>query len=247
MSRLIVLSASVLLAGCSAMDPPIYGSGKARTEKRDVTEFYAIELSVGSADLDVRKGDTASLELTWDDNLMPLVVTSVVKGVLKISVERNTSSAQAAMIRITVPKVSKVSVTGAGNISIEELSGPQAEISIAGSSDIAATVNADNFSIAIAGSGIITASGNSPDVAISISGSGYVDTSAIRADAVKIDIAGGGTVAVHAEKHLDVSIAGSGDISYSGKPQVKQSIAGSGSVTGRADVSPPAESVKDEK
>lgn len=247
MSRLLVLSASVLLVGCSAMEPPVFGSGKATTEKRDVTGFHAIELSVGSADLDVRKGDTASLELTWDDNLVPLVRTSVVNGVLKIAVEGNTSSAQAAMIHIIVPKVSKVSVTGAGNISIEELSGPLAELSIAGSSDIAATVNADNFAIAITGSGIITASGTSPDVAIAISGSGYVDTSAIRADAVKIDIVGGGTVVVHSEKQLDVSIAGSGDISYSGKPQVKQTIAGSGSVTGRAGVSPPAASVKDEK
>lgn len=247
MSRLLVLSASVLLVGCSDMSPPIFGSGKARTEKRDVPEFNAIELSVGSADLDVKKGDTTSLELTWDDNLLPLVRTSVVNGVLRISVEKSTSSAQAAMIRIEVPKVSKVSVNGAGNISVEELSGPQAELSIAGSSDIVATVNADNFACAISGSGMITASGTSTDVAISISGSGYVDTSSIRADAVKIDIAGGGTVAVHAEQQLDVSIAGSGDITYSGKPQVKQSVAGSGSIKERAGGIPPAESVKNEK
>ena len=94
MSRLIAMSACVVLFGCSVTRPPVVGSRKAKTEQRQVTEFTAIELSVGTAELVVKKGDTASLKLTWDDNLPPLVRTTVVNGVLEIAVERDSPASR---------------------------------------------------------------------------------------------------------------------------------------------------------
>ncbi len=247
MSRLLALSTCIFLSGCAVMDPPIVGSGKDLTEKREVPQFTAIELAVGTADLVVNNGDTISVELTWDDNLLPLVTTTVVDGVLEIGVEGNTSSAQAAKIRITAPRVSSVAVSGAGRVSVEELSGPKAELSISGSGDMIVGVNAEEFACEIAGSGTIKASGTCPKVSVAVRGSGDVSTTGVLAETVEIDIAGAGTVAVHAETNLDVSIAGSGDVSYSGKPQIRQSVAGSGSIKARPAAAPQIEGATDKE
>ena len=65
------LSSSVL-AG-----PTVAGSGKVATETRAVVGFDAIALR-GSITLELRQGEREGLELSADDNLLPLIETRVV-------------------------------------------------------------------------------------------------------------------------------------------------------------------------
>jgi|GEM_PF-2017505 len=229
MLRTMMVGVCMLVAGCGIVDPPVRGSGKLTTEKRGAESFTAIELYVSTA-MDIKKGDVTSVELTIDDNLLPLITTKVEGNTLTIRSDKNLAPSDAAKITITVPTISVVSVAGASKVTIEELSGPKTELSLAGSSEVAGTVNSESLECDIAGSGKITMSGASKSVAISVAGSGELQMQKLIANSVTIDIAGSGTAFVHADSSLKVSIAGSGDVSYSGKAKVEQSIAGSGSV-----------------
>jgi hypothetical protein len=206
------------------------------TENREAGSFTAIELSVSTA-LEIRKGDVTSVKLSIDDNLLPLITTRVEGSTLTIRSDKNLAPSDAAKITITVPAISVVSVAGSSKVTIEELSGPKTELSLAGSSEVTGTVNSEALECDIAGSGKITMSGASKSVAISVAGSGELQLQKVIADSVTIDIAGSGTAFVHADSSLKVSIAGSGDVSYSGKAKVEQSIAGSGSVRQIPDLS----------
>ncbi len=84
-----VLSSLLLLAACNWSDtyggPTIKGSGNLKTETRVVEKFTAIVIS-GSANLEIEQTGEESLELTVDDNLLPLFTTEVRDGTLFIGV-----------------------------------------------------------------------------------------------------------------------------------------------------------------
>ncbi|HVY49735.1 MAG TPA: DUF2807 domain-containing protein, partial [Minicystis sp.] len=59
------------------------GSGHAKTETRSVAAFHAVDLS-GSLEAEVKVGAPQKVEITGDDNLVPLVTTSVEGGKLSV-------------------------------------------------------------------------------------------------------------------------------------------------------------------
>lgn len=79
----------------------------------------------------------------------------------------------------------------------------------------AKALNTDDLSLRIARSGSADLAGRAARLDINLSGSGGIDAADLRADDVR------------------VSIAGSGDVSYSGEPTVQRAIAGSGRVRKR--------------
>lgn len=228
-----VLTPAILLCcgifGCGLADPGIPGSGKVITETRDVSAFTSVELLV-PVNLDIRHGDTTSLELAIDDNLMSLVKTTVTEGTLKIEPEKNVTPSSGCRITIVAPTISALEVAGASTVTLETLSGPAAKLSIAGASELTGGVDAESLECEIAGAGKLNLSGSAQKVSVSIAGSGDVQMQKIAAENVSVEIAGSGSVQVHAEKTLEVSIAGSGDVVYSGNPEIRKSIAGSGSI-----------------
>ena len=70
---------ALLLTACSVLplsgqgdQDVIVGSGKSVTETRRVGEFSSISVN-GSASLFVQQGDSPSLTITADDNILPLL------------------------------------------------------------------------------------------------------------------------------------------------------------------------------
>ena len=250
-SPIVTSMLTMMLAGCGIVtEPPVPGSGKVTSENRTLDSFSSISVALG-ADVDVRKGDATTVTITTDDNLLPRIRSVVADGQLKIDADGNLAPTKRIKVAITTPSVSSFSIAGSGVIKIEQLTGPKTSVSIAGTSDITTAVAADEFTADIAGAGTVNATGTAKKVAVSIAGSGDIQTNGIAADAASVEIAGSGTVSVHANTSLDVSIAGSGDVRYSGSPaDIKQSIAGSGTVSqmpaATQTTAPPAESLSDQ-
>lgn len=197
--------------GCNG--ETIRGSGVVKSETRDVADFSEIE-SAGSGDVRVERGDEDSLTVEADDNILPLIETTVKDGKLKLKIKDNVSvnTTKPILFRITTRKLNAVAIAGAGNLD-------------------AKNVDATSFSITISGSGAITASGKTETLAITISGSGSVDTLGLPAKSVEATVTGDGDIDVHAAEKLDVNIVGSGSIEYSGSPQITRRIVGSGNIS----------------
>ena len=100
-----------LAAGCH-FDPPIKGSGVSKTETRTVAGFTEVEVS-GTVHLELTVGPAASLEVTTDDNILPIVVTEVSGGRLKISMRGNSTTSLGVNVKATTPTLSAFEGSGA--------------------------------------------------------------------------------------------------------------------------------------
>jgi hypothetical protein len=239
-TRRLALFALALLLPLAAAHAAVTGSGKAATETREAGGFATITLR-GGIDLVVRQGAREAVQVSADDNLLPLLQTTVEGSgdprTLVIQWQRgeNIRTRTRTVVTVHVVKLTALASSGSGDIVVEALKTPALSLSISGSSDAKVSgLDTEQLRVAITGSGDVQASGRAARFNLSIAGSGDVRARDLVADDVGISIAGSGDAGVQANKTLSVSIAGSGDVEYSGAATITHSrIAGSGSMRQR--------------
>jgi hypothetical protein len=205
---IMVVVLAMASAGCKRTGIP--GSGVAATELRDVGDFDEIEF-LGVGRLEVTVGQPKRLEMTADDNLLPVLRTVVQGSRLIIEPIEEIRPRVPIVIEATVPELRLISGAGFPEVVVEGLQN-------------------DTFSIAIKGNGKVVARGETGNLKISVTGYGDVQTTELVAEKVKVTIMGNGQVVTHAEKTLDVSITGAGTVLYRGEPEVHERIIGSGTI-----------------
>jgi len=209
----LLLALAVALASCgpSSIFGGVAGSGHPATESRHPGPFSKIEIE-GSADVEVTISPAASLTVTTDDNLLPLIQTDVVGDTLKIGWAHSASSSLGVKVQVAVPSLEAVSISGSGTIHAEG-------------------IKEHAFSISISGSGDVTAKGQADTCDLAVNGSGNIQAGELLAHDSSVAIDGSGSVTVYADHSLEAAIAGTGSISYLGHPpQIKKSILGIGSI-----------------
>jgi Putative auto-transporter adhesin, head GIN domain len=239
-TRHLILFASALLLPMAAAHAAAIGSGKAATENREASGFAAITLR-GGIDLVVRQGAREAVQVSADDNLLPLLQTTVEGSaesrtlVIQWARGENIRTRAKAVVTVDVIKLTALSSTGSGDMVVEALKTPALALSISGSSDAKLSgLATEQLRVDITGSGDVQASGKATQLSLSIAGSGDLRARELLADDVSLSISGSGNASVRANKTLAVSIAGSGDVEYVGSATITKSrIAGSGSIRQR--------------
>ena len=232
-----LLGAAALIAAAPAARADIVtGSGKVVTETRAVTGFQAVASSLGGKLL-LRQGTREGVELSGDDNVLPLIETRVVDhdGVptLVIGPKRGSTFTTRSPMSATVDLITlkAIAMSGGGAVTCDGLKTSSLKLALSGSADVKLRqLSADELAVNVSGSGDLVFGGKAAKLSVSISGSGDVNSRALEADDVSVSVAGSGDASVTARKTLNVSIAGSGSVVYAGDPIVKSSIAGHGSV-----------------
>jgi Putative auto-transporter adhesin, head GIN domain len=203
--------ALVVLVGCSWTGVP--GSGNAKTEARNVPAFTAVDIG-GPIDADIANGPESRVEITGDDNIVPLITSDVHGDRLEIGTRKNIRPSVHLVAKITVPRLTGIGLTGSGDIT-------------------AHGVQSDRLGVTLTGSGTIRADGTAHEAEVELVGSGTIALDQLAAERASVSLSGSGDVAIAASKALDVSITGSGDVTYRGDPELKKRITGSGNVTKR--------------
>ncbi len=226
-----VIIVAIFFANCNYRS--IKGSGVLATETRTITSAERIK-SLGSFDVEITPGETTSLKIVGDDNIVKHVIAEKRDDILVIKMEGNMnySTENKLTIYITTPKIEEVSLAGSGNIITKgKFTGSEKlKVSVAGSGDANLEVNTPEIKVSIAGSGNIELAGETKNVTVKIAGSGNFRGENLKAENVETHIAGSGDAKVFADVKLDVHIAGSGSVFYKGNATVTQKIAGSGEV-----------------
>ncbi|HEY3857054.1 MAG TPA: head GIN domain-containing protein [Verrucomicrobiae bacterium] len=205
----VLCFAVVNISSCSTNS--IQGSGVAKTETRTVPAFSKIELA-GSPDVEVTVGPAVSLTITGDDNVMPLIDTEVKGETLEIGSHDSYSSRTEVKLKITVPSLEHVGISGSGNIH-------------------ATGVKAGEMDAGITGSGNLEIVGTADRLNAHITGSGNLKAEELAAKHVHVTVTGSGDAKVRATDEIEANITGSGNVRYAGNPaQVKKSVVGSGDI-----------------
>ena len=187
------------------------GSGVSGTEDREIGEFTKIALS-GAGKLVVTCGQDASLSVTTDDNLLPLLETKVKGDTLHIRSTESISATITPTYQIATSTLEGIGIGGSGDVEVVDLA-------------------SDRFDVSIGGSGKVRANGSVENLDVSVAGSGRIEMRELQAQRATISISGSSRATVNAQESLDVSIVGSGRIDYVGDPKVKKQVVGSGRIS----------------
>jgi hypothetical protein len=249
---IVIVLAAGLLAGCG---PIVRGSGVVTTEERSVSGFEQVAL-LGMGDVIVTQGETESLRIEAEDNLLPYLTAEVKNSTLELGFKPNLALSvwptQQIKFHVTLKKVSGLQVRGSGNISAERLTAEQLLLAIGGSGNITmgalnvktlndtlsgsgniqvAQLTAENVETNLSGSGKCILTGQTGKQLVLITGSGNYQAFDLQSQTAAINISGSGNVETWVVEKMDVRVLGSGQVSYYGAAQVSENISGVGNVS----------------
>ncbi len=206
---------AALVSGCATSTKSVTGSGTMIDETRELADFSRIELRT-MGQVTVTIGEPVGVQLSVEDNLMPLVETNVRGGWLVIEAPPNTtlSPTRTIEINVTVPQLAEIKLSGAGLIQADG-------------------VTADSLTTSIPGSGNVILSGTVDRQTVDVSGAGNYDASALASRDAAVTLSGTGNVVVDVSGTLNATLTGTGNILYSGDPSVTQSGSGTGTIRPR--------------
>jgi len=206
----LLLFLIALGAACHGIHHGVLGSGKLLKEKRNVNSFNSISTE-GAFDIEVVCQKPQEVEISGDDNILPLVTTEVSNNVLHVRSLRNYSTSEPLTLRISAPDLVGINSSGAGTIEVSGLKN-------------------DRFEIDVNGAPTIKASGETKALKIDANGAGKIDTHKLRAARVEVDSKGVSGVEVYAAEQLDVTVSGPSHVIYRGNAVVNKTVHGPGSV-----------------
>lgn len=202
-----------MLAFACMLEGSVIGSGKEARETREVDNFTQLEL-LGVGRFEVTIGNLRPLEISGDDNILPLIETKVTDGKLVIRTMRSIRPVQPLLIKATASDLTAIMLSGAGEIAVTGIAN-------------------DNLHAEVSGAGEVTLSGQTSNLVLTLPGVGSVDARELVAKAVTVDMSGAGRTDVSPVVSLHVTITGAATVTYSGEPTITQKITGVGKLKRR--------------
>ena len=217
MRRLLIVALPILTillfltTGCK--EKTITGEGPNTQTIRDVSDFTKLDIE-GGYKINVKLGDKKSIKIVAQANIIPYILTDVSRG--KLSIQNDDSVKlvynDTPSIMITVPSLTDISLNGASNITIGNIS----------NESLALTTQGHHQAIL---------SGKTSKLVITSHGDNEVHAENLEAVNTTIEIHGSSTVFTKTTNDLDAKINGFGKIGYVGVPNnIKQKISGNGEI-----------------
>jgi hypothetical protein len=229
---LILVVPGIFIAGCTVPNPCIEGSGLVVTDTRNPGDFSRIDLVI-PAELEIRQGDTPLLTIEADENILPLITTTINNGKLIIAYTQPcVRPSQPITIQATTPEIQGLAILGSGDIrSTGTLVADTLDTGITGTGSIDLEVQTTTLTSTITGTGTEEIRGHAVSHQIQIPGAGRVGAFGLETRNTSINILGSGSAGVQANTSLSITIIGSGSVVYTGNPvDIQQSITGSGNI-----------------
>jgi len=216
------------------------GSGDLVTESREVSGFSEIRLD-GAGRLVITQGETESLEIEAEDNIINELTSEVRGNTLVLGIEeqlwRNTViPTKGITYTLMVTDLTAITFNGAGDLEMGSLDTSSLELVINGAGQINLDeLTADSLTVQISGTGTIDIRGQVSSQAVTIDGAGNYEAGDLQTSSTTIDINGLGNGTVWVSDSLDVTIDGGGTVNYYGSPSLTQEINGVGDINSRGE------------
>jgi hypothetical protein len=199
------------LAGCKMASSGIAGSGTSKTEQRPATGFTSVAVS-GALSVDVGTAGEARVEITGDDNVVPLIVTEVQGDRLIIRNEKSFRPKVPLVIRVAAPRLGELTLSGASSAVLHDVHG-------------------DALRLALDGASKLRADGAVQKLTVEAVGSSDADLDQLAAERVSVTLSGASEAEIAVSKALDAHATGASKLRYRGDPpEVKQDASGASEI-----------------
>ncbi|MDM9632685.1 head GIN domain-containing protein [Robiginitalea aurantiaca] len=211
MKRINISICVLLITLTACTKDPIVGSGIPISEFRNVADFTKVS-SEGVFEVTITQGNSQSVEVIADDNIIRRVKTEVVNNELRLYLDDNNYEDISLKANIVAKRINGIKNTGVGNIEISNVD------------------EGGSFEVFNSGTGNIAIQGNAESLMLQNEGTGKFNGFLFTVSNCNVEIIGSGDCEVHAISTLNVDIEGSGDVYYKGTPALEVNISGSGKV-----------------
>ena len=197
-----LLAATAALACSDATgpmpDPPV-GSDNVITESRTVSGFHAISVS-GVAKVVIEHTGEETLTITAEDNIMPLVSSTVIDGTLHLGVEVDVRTRH-LQYHITVKDLDAIEASGVLAVDIDG-------------------VKTETFAIDVLGVSNVTVRGVADHQRLTVSGVSSYDADELESRVVIAHVSGVSGAIVRVSDRLEATVQGPSRLVYIGDPEV---------------------------
>ena len=236
MKKLLFLLCTLISLNSFAIWETIKGNGVMKKETRNASGYTGIQLQ-GSMNVQIAYGNSNTISVEADENLLPYIETVVENGKLIIRTKNKTNlkSNQKLTVYASLTKLTAVELSGSGNITGDGAfsNSGRTAVRLSGSGNVKLGLDKVNeLEVAISGSGNVALKGNhTNNIEASISGSGNIDCSNLSTNDVFAKVSGSGDIKVYANKSIVAKVSGSGNIYYKGSAsKIISKSSGSGKV-----------------
>ena len=206
---LVIGSFVTVLAACGARGTS--GSGPTRSEARTVDAFTRVDVGNGIG-VTVHVGGAQSVEVSAQENILPLIETTVEAGVLRIhSTESFTTSAEIT-VATSVSALDGISVSGGSQAQIDGL-------------------HSDSLDIALSGGARLSAEGRVAEVTLDASGGARADLVTLTVKVMSVTLSEGAMVSLSVKDQLTGSASGGAVATVAGGAALDVQTSGGASVT----------------
>ncbi|MBV8034530.1 head GIN domain-containing protein [Roseateles sp.] len=203
--------------------------------------FDRLELA-GSARVVVVQGDRDQAFIAGDDEAQKGVEVELADRQLVIrptggwKIWRNGK----LFVQVEMRELRQLSVSGASDVQAPgPLRADQLKLSISGAGNVRLDqLEARQLVFTISGAGDGQLGGRVDDLALQISGKGKVIAERLQAQRARVNVSGLGNVVLWVTDDLSAHISGIGSVDYFGNPSVQRSVSGMGSVNARGEKKP---------
>jgi hypothetical protein len=256
-SVLIVLTVALSILACQLGDlslgQTIRGSGNVVEEARPVSGVSSVELAT-LGHLFIEVGDTESMLIEAEDNLLEHLEAEVRGGRLRIETKDNVNLRPTEPVNyyLTVTGLDTIAISSSGNIQAPDLEADRFSITISSSGNLEmGDITTDRLSVGISSSGNVTmgvlnaealevdikSSGNL-DIAggqietqnITISSSGNYMAQDLDSAEAEVRLSSNGSATIWVRDHLRANLSSSGNLRYRGNPSVDATTSSSGDI-----------------
>src|SRR5688572_21721476 len=189
----------------------VKGSGIGASEIRDVTGFRGVDVG-GVFQVEITAGKDFEVEVSADDNLLPVIETRVSNGILHIEAKESIRSHGPVRVRISAPDIESIEASGASKVSL-------------------ANVKNDGLTIDADGASRVSLSGETAKLIADVSGASHIDAENLKATNARVDASGASHVSVSVIERLAADASGASRVAYVGSPKsVERSSSGASKI-----------------
>ena len=210
-TTILLVACIVVTAGCSRLG--IKGDGVITTTNRPIAEFSALE-AAGAYQIQWSSGKPA-LTISTDQNLLPLITTSITGNSLHIDCKENLRPTKGITIIVSSASLTDVQLNGAVSVTASNLSGEDLKLESNGASSI-------------------VVDGSVTNLEADLSGATRLNGKSLHAQTARVSLNGAAYADVTVTETLNASISGAGVLTYGGDPKsVEKNVGGVGRIQAR--------------
>ena len=187
------------------------GSGVEGTLEKDISPFNKIKVS-GPPMVNIVCGQTESVTVTGDDNLLEYVEIKVINEVLSIRTTRQVRPKAGLEVGVSARTLKLLKISGAVKAAVS-------------------CIDNDRFVLKTAGASEVSLSGKSTEAVMKLSGAGRLSAKDFVCEVINLTLSGAAKSTVYASEVISVTISGAGKVICFGNPEtVNRTVSGAGNI-----------------